>query len=66
MDLATVQKAVEAWTPDHQDQLAAYLTILRLQRSTAHGEELSRRLRDRDPDRWLTLSELTEKLQEDE
>ncbi len=66
MDLTVVQKEVEAWTPEEQDRLAAYLTVLRIKRSSEHAEELSRRLNDREPEHWLTLQELKEKLQRDE
>lgn len=65
MRLAVVQKEVEAWTPEDQDQLAAYLTVLRLQRTAEHAEELNRRLGDHNPDHWLTLSELKDKLSND-
>ncbi len=66
MNLTVVQKEVEAWTPEDQDQLAAYLTVLRMQRTAEHAEELDRRLSDRDPDHWLTLSELKDKLSEND
>ncbi len=66
MNLAVVQKEIEAWTPEDQDQLAAYLTVLRMQRTAEHAEELDRRLSDRDPDHWLTLPELKRKLREDD
>jgi hypothetical protein len=62
MELALVQEAVEAWTAEDQDHLAAYLSVLRLQRTTDHSDELSRRLDDRDPGNWLTLSELKDRL----
>ena len=66
MNLAVVQKEIEAWSPEDQDQLAAYLTVLRMQRSPEHADELNRRLSDRDPNHWLTLSELKDKLNEDD
>ncbi len=66
MKLAVVQKEIEAWTPEDQDQLAAYLSVLRLQRTAEHAEELNRRLSDRDPDHWLTLAELKDKLSNDD
>ena len=66
MNLAVVQKEIEAWTPEDQDQLAAYLAVLRVQRTGEHAEELSRRLNDRDPDHWLTLPELKDQLRRDD
>lgn len=62
MDLAIIQKEVETLAPEEQDRLAAYLTVLRMKRSPAHAEELSRRLDDRNPDHWMTLDELKAKL----
>jgi|GEM_PF-7036151 len=49
MDLNIVEKEVATWTPEDQDRLAAYLTVLRLERSSDHAQELARRLADRDP-----------------
>ncbi len=66
MNLAVVQDEVETWSSDDQDQLAAYLTVLRMQRTAEHAAELSRRLSDRDPDHWLTFPELKDKLREDD
>jgi hypothetical protein len=35
MDLKVVEKEVASWSPEDQDRLAAYLTLLRLKRSPA-------------------------------
>jgi len=66
MNLALIQKEVETLAPDEQDRLAAYLTVLRMQRTPEHAEQLSRRLDDRNPDHWLTLNELKAKLSKDD
>ena len=66
MNLAVIQKEVETLAPEEQDRLAAYLTVLRMKRTPGHAEELSRRLDDRNPDHWLTLDELKEKLSKDD
>ena len=58
MDLAIVEKEVATWTPDDQDRLAAYLTVLRLERSPDHARDLTRRLDDRAPSSWVKLSDL--------
>lgn len=48
MDLKDVEREVASWSPEDQDRLAAYLTVLRLKRSPDYGRELTRRLDDRD------------------
>jgi hypothetical protein len=60
MDLEVVEKEVATWAPEDQDRLAAFLTVLRLRRSPAHIQELTRRLDDRDPDNWVSLDEVRE------
>lgn len=64
MTLAAVQKEVEAWSTEEQDQLAAHLATLRLKRTTDHAKELSRRSEDRSPESWLTVGELRKRLEE--
>lgn len=58
MTLEVVEKEVATWTPEDQDRLAAYLTVLRLKRSPDHTQELTRRLDDRDPESWVRLDEI--------
>jgi hypothetical protein len=58
MNLEVVEKEVAAWSPEDQDRLAAYLTVLRLKRSPDHAQELTRRLDDRDPAHWVSLDEI--------
>ncbi len=58
MDLEVVEKEVASWSPEDQDRLAAYLTVLRLKRSSDHAHELTRRLEDRDPANWVSLDEV--------
>jgi hypothetical protein len=58
MDLKVVEKEVASWSPEDQDSLAAYLTVLRLKRSPDHIQELTCRLDDRDPANWVSLSEI--------
>jgi hypothetical protein len=60
MDLKVVEKEVATWAPEDQDRLAAYLTVLRLQRSPGYAQELTRRLDDRDPANWVSLAEVKE------
>jgi hypothetical protein len=58
MDLNVVEKEVATWSPEDQDRLAAYLTILRLERSSDHAQELTRHLADRDPANWVGLNKV--------
>jgi hypothetical protein len=58
MDLNVVEKEVATWSPEDQDRLAAYLTILRLERTSDHAKELTRRLADRDPANWVGLDKV--------
>ena len=58
MKLSDVQKALEGWSPDEQDRLAAFLSVLRRKRNPAHAKEMARRLEDRTPGHWLTLCDL--------
>ena len=60
MNLAAIQKEVESWTDEDQDRLATHLAILRLKRS-GHIEEMSRRLDDKSPGKWLPLAEIKKK-----
>lgn len=65
MDLATIQSQIPSWTPEEQDQLAAYLMVLRQRRKAEHADELARRSEDRTAENWLTFAELKDKLGED-
>ena len=58
MDLKVVEREVASWSAEDQDHLAAYLTLLRLQRSPEYTQELTRRLDDRDPANWVSLAEI--------
>ncbi len=65
MELVAVQQEIVNWTPDEQDQLAAYLEVIRLQRTADHAEELSRRVSDRAPQSWMPLEEVKKRLRSD-
>lgn len=58
MTLEVVEREVATWSPEDQDRLAAYLTVLRLKRSPDHTQELARRLEDRDSANWVSLDEV--------
>jgi hypothetical protein len=57
MNVAAVQKEVLNWDSEDQEQLAAFLGILRRHRDPEHKAELTRLLNDKDPSHWLSLSE---------
>lgn len=46
---------------EQQDQLAAYLVHLRHQRDSRIREEITARIDDKDPGKWVSLGELREK-----
>lgn len=58
MDLKVVEKEVASWSPEDQDRLAAYLTLLRLKRSPEYIQELTRRLDDRESASWVSLAKI--------
>jgi hypothetical protein len=58
MNLEVVEKEIATWSPEDQDRLAAYLTVLRLKRSPDYAQELTRRLDDRDPAHWVSLDKV--------
>lgn len=64
MNLTIVQQEIENWKPEEQDRLAAYLAVLRLKRTAGHADELSRRLDEKAPEKWLTLAEVKKRLQD--
>jgi hypothetical protein len=63
VNLDTIQKEIERFSPEEQDQLAACLSVLRLKRNPAHNQQLSDRLADDDPKNWLTVEQLKKKLE---
>ncbi|MDA1043787.1 MAG: hypothetical protein O3C57_01045 [Verrucomicrobia bacterium] len=62
MDVLTVHKEIEHWTPDDQDRIAASLSVLRLKRDPMHAAALADRRDDRTPGSWLTRDALRRKL----
>ncbi len=58
MNLTMVEKEVESWQSEDQDQLSAFLSVLRLKRNPNHSKHLAKRLDDNTPANWLTLSAL--------
>lgn len=64
MSIKELEQAVTNLTPNDQDRLAAYLTVLRQQRDPQYRAELTRRLNDRDPAHWVSLEDLEKRWKE--
>jgi hypothetical protein len=64
VSFSEVQDAVKMWSPEDQDRLAAFLTVLRLRRDPAYMDEIDRRLRDKDPANWMALKEVKTQLKD--
>ena len=61
MDIAALQHELEALPGEQQDRLAAFLTALRLKRD-GMMQEISRRLDDPDPSKWVEWDEAKTRL----
>ncbi len=62
MSIVEVKEEIQNWPPKDQDHLAAYLTVLRLNRDPDFRKELRELKGDTNPEHWLSLDELKEKL----
>ena len=62
MTLADVQSEITHWPDKELAALAAFLTMLRLKRSSPKMAELNRRLNDKCPESWINLDDLKVKL----
>lgn len=61
MDIAALQHELETLPGDQQDRLAAFLTTLRLKRD-GRMREISRRLDEKDPSKWVEWDEAKTRL----
>lgn len=61
MDIVALQHELESLPVDQQDRVAAFLTALRLRRE-GRMEEISRKLDDKDPARWIDWDEAKHRL----
>lgn len=61
MSLEEIKTEVAGMSQEQQDQLAAYLVHLRHQRDSRIREEITARIDDKDPGKWVSLGELREK-----
>jgi hypothetical protein len=65
MELQELQRAAERLNPEEQRKLIGFLVALDLRRDEGVGEELQRRLDDRDPNGWIRLDEAEHRLKSD-
>ena len=65
MDIVALQHELEALPVNQHDRVAAFLTALRLRR-TGRMEEISRRLDDKDPTKWIDWDEARQRLELDD
>ena len=64
MTLQAVQEVVKTWSEEEQDELAAFLAVLRQERSEDHATELERRVADHSKGAWLNLGDVKRRLAE--
>ena len=64
VSLNTVKKEVTELTEEEQDNLAAYLTVIRLKRSQTHAEKLTEKLENSKKSDWLDFDEVKDQLAE--
>jgi hypothetical protein len=57
MSMAELMREVADLPPERQNELAAFLLHLRLQRDPAWRTELTRRIDDKNPDHWVSLED---------
>ena len=63
MTLAEVEKKVDQLSSVEQQQLMAHLVSLRVQHNTVYKQKLARRLADKDPSKWVELTEVENRLE---
>jgi len=61
MDIAALQHELETLPVEQQDRLAAFLTALRPKRE-GRMQEISRRLDEKDPSKWVEWNEAKTRL----
>lgn len=59
MTINQIKKELAKMSEEQQDQLAAYVVLLRHLRNPESRKEIAARIDDRDPPHWMTLDQLT-------
>ena len=62
MSMADLMREAASLPPERQDELAAYLLDLRLNRDPAWRAELTRRIDDKNPENWVSLEDWKKEL----
>jgi hypothetical protein len=62
MSMADLMREAASLPPERQDELAAYLLDLRLNRDPAWRAELTRRIDDKNPENWVSLDDWKKEL----
>ena len=55
MSMAEIMREVADWPSERQNQLAAFLLHLRLEKDSAWRSEMTRRIDDKNPANWVAL-----------
>ena len=58
MNVTELQHEIEQLDEKEQKRLMGFMVGLQVRRDSVYREELTRRLNDRDPKRWISLVEL--------
>lgn len=58
MSLAQLKEELTELSPDEQGEVMAFLGAIQIANDDALREELTRKIDDNDPARWMDLSEL--------
>ncbi|MCM8527930.1 MAG: hypothetical protein NE327_15520 [Lentisphaeraceae bacterium] len=58
VSLNTVKKEVSELTEEEQDNLAAYLTVIRLKRTQTHADKLSDKLNNSKQSDWENFDDI--------
>lgn len=62
MSIQEIRSEVEALPPDERRKLAAFLVSLRHRDMEGYREQMARRIDDKNPENWLTIEELDQRL----
>jgi len=65
MTITELQNAIRRCSKEDQDQLAAFLALLRQQRDPEYLATLDARINDRNPQHWVSLEALKEQFRKD-
>jgi hypothetical protein len=57
MSMAEIMREVADWPSKRQNELAAFLLHLRLEKDSAWRSEMTRRIDDKNPANWVPLRE---------